>query len=168
MKRKGPISRNKSPHRPFPSPSLALVLEPRFMYDAAGGATAAAVAKTAAEAFAAAAHEGRDAGAAARESHGDAPRAAAGPGATADHSNRPVADVGPFGSKAEALFEVAEAASAANAPHTEIVFVDARLPDAGDLAARPGVEIVVLDPSKDGIAQVNAALAGRSDRKSVV
>ncbi len=163
MKRNDPVSRNPSSRRPFPSPSLALVLEPRFMYDAAGGATAAAVAKTAAEAFAAATHDGRDTGAAAKASHGDAPRAAAGPAATADHSAKPVADVGPFGSKGEALFEVAEAASAAAAPHTEIVFVDARLPDAGDLAARPGVEIVVLDPSKDGIAQVNAALAGRSD-----
>ncbi|MCO5090808.1 cadherin-like domain-containing protein [Bosea sp. (in: a-proteobacteria)] len=71
-----------------------------------------------------------------------------------------VADVGPFGAKAEA--QLIRADSASQAQRHEIVFVDARLPELAQLTPAEGVEIVVLDPERDGLEQVNAALAGRS------
>ena len=143
--------RNDAPaHQALASASLALALEPRFMYDAAGASTAAAVA-TAAESQPVPEHNAGEA--AEQKNTSDAP----------SHQQEPtVADVGPFGSKAEAHLDAAAHADTA-APITEIIFVDASLPDIGSIAVRSGVEVVVLDPSKDGISQVNEALAGRAD-----
>ena len=45
----------------------------------------------------------------------------------------------------------------------EIVFVDARLPDLAQLAPAPNVELIVIDPDRDGLAQVTEALASRRD-----
>ena len=42
----------------------------------------------------------------------------------------------------------------------EVAFVDSRVPDAQALIAgmKPGVQVVMLDPAKDGIAQITQAL----------
>ena len=44
----------------------------------------------------------------------------------------------------------------------EIVFIDATVPDYQTLidSAHPGTQVVLLDPSQDGIAQITAALQG--------
>lgn len=68
------------------------------------------------------------------------------------------ADVGPFGSKGEAQLE--SAARDAEIPISEIVFIDGRLPDAETLTVSAGVEVVVLDPARDGLSQITHALAG--------
>ena len=144
------IRNDVTAHQPLASASLALALEPRFMYDAAGASTAAAVA-AAAESQPVPEHNASEATEQKNTSNSEA------------HTREPTAaDVGPFGSKAEAHLDAAANADTA-APITEIIFVDASLPDIGSLAVRAGVEIVVLDPSKDGISQVNEALAGRAD-----
>lgn len=155
--RQGAVSGKK-----VPSASLTLALEPRFMYDAAGGATAAAVAKAAepaplppADHAADTAAKGAAASPLADQAHA-AETSAPTPGDGSKHTDIP-ADVGPFGSKGEAQLE--KAAVGDNAPIREIVFVDGRLPDLGDFKAQPGVEIVVLDPSKDGLGQVSDVLA---------
>lgn len=135
------------------------------MYDAAGGATAAAVAKAAepppapppadhAEHVADTAPEAAVQGA--TEQGAPANGAAPTPGDGSKHTDVP-ADVGPFGSKGEAQLE--KASAGANAPIREIVFVDGRLPDLGAFKAEPGVEVVVLDPAKDGLKQVSDVLA---------
>lgn len=151
----------------MPSASLTLALEPRFMYDAAGGATAAAVAK-AADAPPAPPPADHAAESAAKDQANpaalDNPSNTL-PGDGAKHTDVP-ADVGPFGSKGEAQLE--KAGAQAPAPITEIVFVDGRLPDLGALKAQSGVEIVVLDPAKDGLAQVSDALAAhKGDLKAI-
>ncbi|WP_157089826.1 cadherin-like domain-containing protein, partial [Bosea sp. WAO] len=115
------------------------------MFDAAGATTAAAVAAdmhTPAEAVTKPANE---------QDHS----LPAGNGAAGT-----VADVGPFGGKAEA--QLIEAEGRSQASRHEIVFVDARLPELGSLTPAPGVELIVLDPERDGLAQVSAALAARS------
>ncbi|MDN4056203.1 DUF4347 domain-containing protein [Massilia sp. YIM B02763] len=55
--------------------------------------------------------------------------------------------------------------TAALAPRHEIAFFNADLPDLNHLLAdvRPGIEVILLDPAADGIAQVAQALAGRGD-----
>jgi VCBS repeat-containing protein len=155
----GAIRRNAAAGRGRDSVSLAIALEPRLMYDAAGGATAAAVAHKTDAPPAMAEPVAPDHAATDPSNH-----AAAASGA--DRAQAPVADVGPYGSKAEAQL-AASARSDVATPVTEIVFVDGRLPDLGQLAARPGVEVVVLDPSKDGISQVTEALAGHDHLAAV-
>jgi hypothetical protein len=122
------------------------------MYDAAGGATAAAMAQAAeplpvptehATADHAVADPGRT------EQPADKTLPGQQPGA--EKSDPPAADVGPFGSKAEAQLAAAAADSAVAEPISELIFVDGRLPDIGSLTARPGAEIIILDPSRDGI-----------------
>lgn len=160
-----PVRNRGGAGKKLPSASLTLALEPRFMYDAAGGATAAAVAKAAepppapppadhAEHVADTAPEAAVQGA--TEQGAPANGAAPTPGDGSKHTDVP-ADVGPFGSKGEAQLE--KASAGANAPIREIVFVDGRLPDLGAFKAEPGVEVVVLDPAKDGLKQVSDVLA---------
>ncbi|MFM9974375.1 MAG: DUF4347 domain-containing protein, partial [Beijerinckiaceae bacterium] len=50
-------------------------------------------------------------------------------------------------------------------PRNEIVFIDASVEDAALLLAgiRPGVEVVLLDSTRDGVQQIADALEGRSD-----
>jgi len=50
-----------------------------------------------------------------------------------------------------------------------VVFVDGAIADAAQLSAhmRPGVEVVMLDPTQDGLAQITATLAGYSGLDSV-
>ncbi len=49
-------------------------------------------------------------------------------------------------------------------PATEIVFITTSTPEWQKLAnnVRADVEVVLLDPERDGLAQINAALAGRT------
>ncbi|HEV7317198.1 MAG TPA: cadherin-like domain-containing protein [Ensifer sp.] len=141
-----------------PPLALMLQLEPRFMFDAAGVATASVVTKadpalgapSSAEAAPRLESFGHDA---ATRSHGDGAPAPA----PADTTTAIAADVGPFGSKGEAQLE--QAANANAAPISEIVFVDGRLPDLASLEAKSGVQIVILDAARDGIAQVSEVLA---------
>lgn len=51
-----------------------------------------------------------------------------------------------------------------NAVPLEIAFINGNLADLSDLIAslRPGIEVVVLDPAADGLAQIAQALDGRS------
>lgn len=54
-------------------------------------------------------------------------------------------------------------------PTSTVVFVDGAIADAAQLSAhmRPGVEVVMLDPTQDGLAQITATLAGYSGLDSV-
>ena len=119
-------------------PSRRLVLEPRMMFDAAAVTTAATLADDHADAAPATAH--RDAGA-------DASR-----------------DAAPDHAAPAALAQV----PAPEAPRA-ILFVDAGVPGRDMLTSglAPDVELVVLDPSRDGLAQITATLAGRDGVQSV-
>ncbi|MBF2000098.1 MAG: DUF4347 domain-containing protein [Synechococcales cyanobacterium M58_A2018_015] len=59
--------------------------------------------------------------------------------------------------------------SAASTSPKTLVFVDAALPDSDALAigALPGVEVILLDPTQDGVAQITAALQGKTDVTSL-
>lgn len=54
-------------------------------------------------------------------------------------------------------------------PTSTVVFVDGAIADAAQLSAymRPGVEVVMLDPSQDGLTQITETLAGYSSLDSV-
>jgi uncharacterized repeat protein (TIGR01451 family) len=60
-------------------------------------------------------------------------------------------------------------ALAANPKATEILFVDPRVANWQTLAASvdKNVQVVLIDPNRDGISQVTQALQGRSDLKSI-
>ncbi|NJR40936.1 MAG: DUF4347 domain-containing protein [Leptolyngbyaceae cyanobacterium CSU_1_4] len=55
------------------------------------------------------------------------------------------------------------------APITSLVFIDVAVADYQSLidGLAPGSEAIVLDPAQDGVEQITAALAGRSDIQSV-
>jgi len=116
------------------------------MYDAAGAATADAVVKAA------------DSQPIPDQTVSDT--AESGPSSSPHHDDVTIADVGPYGSKAEAHLDAAAHENSAK-PITEIIFVDSRLPDIQSLTPRDGTQIIVLDASKDGITQVSETLAGR-------
>ncbi|MBZ9944661.1 VCBS domain-containing protein [Mesorhizobium sp. BR1-1-13] len=138
------LTRSASASRGISFASLALALEPRFMYDAAGAATAATVADQAHAAQSASATDRYGEPAHANSDHsGDAAR-----GDITDANSRTET------SHAEPL------PTSGPAPVTEIVFVDGRLPDIQSFTPRAGAEIVVLDPARDGITQVSETLAG--------
>ncbi|MEN9891591.1 MAG: hypothetical protein RLY78_1886 [Pseudomonadota bacterium] len=62
-----------------------------------------------------------------------------------------------------------DAAGAAGALSDTVVFVDGRLQDLDALCASwpEGLQVVVFDPAQDGLAQIEAALAGRQDVASL-
>ena len=133
-----------------------LALEPRFMYDAAGAATGAAVANAAEPAPVS--HSTDHGGAETAAAEGGVTDTVPTPGVDQGRQADVSADVGPFGSKGEAQLE--SAARDAEIPISEIVFIDGRLPDAETLTVSAGVEVVVLDPARDGLSQITHALAG--------
>ncbi|MBD1833768.1 cadherin-like domain-containing protein [Cyanobacteria bacterium FACHB-472] len=55
------------------------------------------------------------------------------------------------------------------AAHKEIVFIDATVADKESLAAgvKPGTEVIILDSTRDGVAQITEGLANRCDIASV-
>jgi hypothetical protein len=118
-----PAARRHAPRR------LALALEPRFMFDAAGAATTELILDEAAD-----------------------PTAAAGGG-----------DAGLAAALVEATAGVAQAATAATGP-TEVVAIDTGVEGWEALrdAAKPGAEVILLDPTRDGLAQLVEALDERS------
>lgn len=141
---------------------MRLVLEPRHLFD---GSVAAVAAKTthsaveqrhdhAADARGSSPHDTRDAA----EHHG--------PGdATHSSGSQPGAQ-----SQADASHANPEVpALAPNPKATDILFVDPRVANWQTLAASvdKNVQVVVIDPSRDGISQVTEALQGRSDLKSI-
>ncbi|MEL6374301.1 MAG: DUF4347 domain-containing protein, partial [Pseudomonadota bacterium] len=117
-----------------------LALEPRIVFDAAAGDTAAAAADQVAEQQAAEA----------MQAQADAGEAANG-NATADR----VADV-------QALAAGLEPRSA---DQVEMVFIDSRVDNVAQLlsAIDPAAEIVMIDAQSDGVAQMAQALDGRND-----
>ncbi len=143
--------RETRPERERRAAPLMLALEPRLMFDAAVAAIAAdAVVKTSVP----------DSAAPAEASHT----------ATAD---KPAADktTENSGSTASNGTSAASGASAANAsaPRHEIVFIDGKISDSRQVAAAlpQGTEVVILDGSKDGLAQMAAYLVGRHDIDSI-
>ena len=60
---------------------------------------------------------------------------------------------------------VAELAAAKTQPSSELLFIDGSISGYEQLiaGARAGVEVIVLDSTRDGFAQITAALAGRDD-----
>ncbi|HYE50348.1 MAG TPA: DUF4347 domain-containing protein, partial [Azospirillaceae bacterium] len=124
-------------------PSRAMVLEPRFMFDAAGAVTVAEVVA--------------DSGIA----HGD------GPAAPDDVLMDALA-------QSPAAQESAPAAPEPSVPAAppapvEIAFVDTSVPGSAGLiqGLRPGVEVVSLDPSRDGLEQIGEALRGRDSVSAI-
>jgi fimbrial isopeptide formation D2 family protein len=117
---------------------LLLALEPRLMFDGAGAATAGASAD------------------ATPDRH--APATTAG----APESGGPVTTADAFEAAAR-LAQTATPRAPADAAPRELAVVDASLPDVGTLIAsmREGIEVVLLDPSQDGLAQIARAIAAR-------
>lgn len=116
---------------------LALALEPRYMFDAAGAATGAdAVREATASALAAEA-------------------------APAHHDDGSVAAL--YRAVADHALPVASEAPAPAEDRKVVLFVDGSVPDGQRLidAAGPGVEVVLLDPTRDGLAQMAAWAEGK-------
>ena len=120
--------------------SRRLVLEPRMMFDGAALVTAAAVADDAPDPENTAPH------------HAGEPQAAV---------PEPVAPAAP-------TEPVPPRDAGAPSPRA-ILFVDGRVPDRATLTAglAGDVELVVLDPARDGLAQIGGALAGRQGVQSL-
>ncbi|MBL8470942.1 MAG: DUF4347 domain-containing protein, partial [Rhodocyclaceae bacterium] len=93
--------------------------------------------------------------------------------ATVDHAPvpepHPVADAPTPAEHGPLPATLAAPATAAEAPAREILFVDTSAPDWAELVqnTRTGVEVVVLDAARDGIGQIDAALAGRQDVSAI-
>jgi autotransporter-associated beta strand protein len=135
----GRIDRNtRSAARRGAVQGFALALEQRFMFDAAGAATAVEMADVPADPFADAADPAAD-----REAP---PPAVASSPAVASAPAPP----GP--------------AAAGSGGRTEIVVIDTGVSGWQALrdAAAPAAEVILLDPSEDGLAQLSRALDGRS------
>ncbi|QAU46357.1 DUF4347 domain-containing protein [Bradyrhizobium guangzhouense] len=131
-----------------------MLLEPRMMYDGAGAATAAHH------------HHHHDAGA----DHG-APAATG----AASESNTATGTPSPAAGNGSGTDQHGHGGTNSGEPRahvvtwvkdpTEIVFIDAQVPDAQVLAqgAKPGVEVVMLDANGDGVKQIADFLARHPD-----
>jgi fimbrial isopeptide formation D2 family protein len=117
---------------------LLLALEPRLMFDGAGAATAGASADATPDRHTAATTAG------------------------VPESGGPVAMTDAFDTAAR-LAQSATSRAPADAALRELAVVDASLPDIGTLIAslREGIEVVLLDPSQDGLAQIARAIDAR-------
>ncbi|WP_448208305.1 DUF4347 domain-containing protein, partial [Azospirillum sp. sgz302134] len=130
------------------SPMFAMALEPRFMFDAAGAATAAETAHhddAAAPTADAGAHKTTDANDALVKAAAETAPPAAAP-APAAAAAAPVSEP----------VELRPASPDLNEGRKEVVFVESNVPDLQTLVndTRAGVEVVLLDASKDGLAQI--------------
>ena len=125
-------------HKPSARPPLAYALEPRFMFDAAGAATA--------DPNAAADHSADPAAA----SHDSTDHAAAQPQA------QTVAEAAPVTASVPAPVEVRAADPAQNGGRKEVVFIETNVGDYQTLvaSAKSGIEVVVLDSKQDGLSQI--------------
>ncbi|CAO3456589.1 hypothetical protein [Azospirillum argentinense] len=136
--------RTKRNNRKSNSIKAIIALEPRFMYDAAGAATAADPAHTEPTAPTDSTHaEPSDRGA-------------------ADHALLDAAASVPPPAAGPQVIREADPAQAGG--RKEAVFINANVPDLLAVidGVRPGTEIVLLDPSRDGIGQVAAWAQGRT------
>ncbi|RDU97994.1 DUF4347 domain-containing protein [Trinickia dinghuensis] len=133
---------------------MRLILEPRHLFDGSVAAVAAKAAHSALDQQHH--HNGADAHESHRHDH-DAQDSAGRHGpADEQHAN---------GSHANADIP----ALAPNPKATEILFVDPRVSNWQSLASSvdSSVQVIVIDPNRDGISQVTEALQGRSDLKSI-
>ncbi|MCB8820584.1 cadherin-like domain-containing protein [Microvirga rosea] len=124
------------------------------MYDAAIAATAKTLADTAQHAA----------------DQGKVERASGEPVDTRGSGQQPehATDVGPFGDKGAAALAQAQNTGVSHVEKpSEIAFVDSTVADVQTLAARRNVEIVMLDPTRDGIAQISEVLAQRHDLTAI-
>ena len=145
-----------SANKPRRRRSGIMLLEPRMMYDGAGAATAAHH------------HHHHDAGA------DPAGHTAIGAGA-ASESNTATGTQSPASGSGSGNDQHAHSGTNSSEPRahvvtwvkdpTEIVFIDAQVPDAQVLAqgAKPGVEVVMLDANGDGVKQIADFLARHPD-----
>ncbi|MFS8970991.1 DUF4347 domain-containing protein [Synechococcus sp. 'PEA 65AY6A-5F PE A'] len=69
----------------------------------------------------------------------------------------------------QASFSASRETSLQHPKQDELVFIDQALPDLAILLAgiRPGAEVVLLDPNRDGIEQITEALRGRKGIKTL-
>ena len=138
---------------------MRLVLEPRHLFD---GSVAAVTAKATHAAAEQQQHHAQAEGQSsdhrdshdAAEHHGPADAAHQSGVQSATNAAHPNLDV---------------PALAANPQATEVLFVDPRVANWQTLAASvdKSVQVILIDPNRDGISQVTQALQGRSDLKSI-
>src|ERR1700722_11542479 len=124
------------PSKPRRSPGI-MALEPRIMYDGAAAATAAT-----------AHHHHHDGGPVDPQTGGPA-------GATGVSAPHPSSGDGHWHPETPSGEPMPQVATWVRNP-TEIVFIDAQIPNYQALVtgAKPGVEVVVLDPNSDGVQQI--------------
>ncbi len=124
-----------------------MVLEPRIMYDGAAAATAAS------------AHHHHHDG-----SQPDPMQAGAAGGGPAVSAQTRSGGDGHWHHEATPAEPMPHVVTWVKDP-TEIVFINSQVPDAQLLAqgAKPGVEVVMLDPNSDGVAQIANFLSRHSD-----
>ncbi|PTB21003.1 hypothetical protein C9I57_09775 [Trinickia symbiotica] len=128
---------------------MRLVLEPRHLFDGSVAAVAAKTTHAAVE----------------QRHHQDGARAHA----ADSHHHDKNHEAKQHGSS-DAVHRNAEAPAVASNPQaTEILFVDPRVANWQSLTASVGknVQVVVIDPNRDGISQVTAALQGRSNLSAI-
>lgn len=129
---------------------MRLILEPRHLFDGSVAAVAAKATHSALEPTSHP-HQAADAHDAHSAQHAAAHHGAEHHDTAAPHGNADVPALAP------------------NPKATEILFVDPRVSNWQTLASSVGknVQVVVIDPARDGISQVTEALQGRSNLKSI-
>ncbi|MFC5311201.1 DUF4347 domain-containing protein [Azospirillum rugosum] len=130
---------------------LAMALEPRFMFDAAGVATAASDPAVDQHADPNAAHPDNHDAATAQTDAAVTAAAAAAAGSAPAPAPAPTTPTA-------APVDVRALDPTQNDGKKEVVFIESNVPDYQQLVdgVKPGVEVVVLDASKDGLAQMAA------------
>lgn len=133
---------------------MRLILEPRHLFD---GSVAAVAAKTTHAALEQHPHHHEAAGEHGTHHHGT------------HHQSDSNHEAGSHRSTDASHANADVPALAPNPKATEILFVDPRVSNWQTLASSVGknVQVVVIDPNRDGISQVTEALQGRSDLKSI-
>ncbi|MGN6233710.1 MAG: DUF4347 domain-containing protein [Trinickia sp.] len=137
---------------------MRLILEPRHLFDGSVAAVAATTTHSAAEQ-----HQHQQ-----QPHHDSATEAHASPHHdTRDGAVRHGTTDDPHASTSHANADVP--ALAPNPKATEILFVDPRVANWQTLAASvdKNVQVIVIDPNRDGISQVTEALQGRSNLKAI-
>ena len=129
------LSSLRASDRRMPFSSLMMALEPRFMFDAAAAATVGTLVD---------------------RHHDDVPVPVVDRSVAESH-----AVTFDFASTiSKSLVKPVVEAPVTSVPGVEIAFIDARVQDIQTLLAgiKPGVQVVMLDPTKDGITQITQAL----------
>lgn len=137
---------------------MRLILEPRHLFDGSVAAVAATTTHSAADQ-----HQHQQ-----QPHHDSATEAHASPHHdTRDGAVRHGTTDDPHASTSHANADIP--ALAPNPKATEILFVDPRVANWQTLAASvdKNVQVIVIDPNRDGISQVTEALQGRSNLKAI-